>query len=165
LGLPRQFHSCRPDQPAVLSGSGGQPQNLRGGFLGIERRGLSDGYTAFGAPDDKEDGTVSPTGAIASILLTPDMAQSQADLLYAKTGRQNLGTLWFSNTFNLDRNWYDPDVIGIDLGMMILNVENYRTGQIWKLIASHPATAVAWQRAGLHATTENEPRPFANRGV
>lgn len=134
------------------------------GFWGLNAGDYPDGYTAFGAPegpnDPKEDGTVSPTGAIASILFAPDLAQSQADLLYAKEGDKIWGRYGFSNTFNLDRKWYDPDVIGIDLGMMILNVENFRTGQIWKLIASHPATPAAWQRAGLHATAESEPRPL-----
>ena len=42
-----------------------------------------------------------------------------------------------SNAFNIDRDWYDDEVIGIDLGMALLAIENYKTGMIWKLLNSN----------------------------
>ncbi len=44
------------------------------------------------------------------------------------------GTYGFANAFNIDRNWYDRDVIGIDLGMALLAIENYRSGIVWALM-------------------------------
>jgi len=126
---------------------------------GLNANDYPDGYTAFGAPGE-EDGTVSPTGAIASILFTPDIAKRAGSAMYAQYGDRTWGRYGFSNAFNVDRNWYDPDVIGIDLGMAMLAIENYRTGMIWKLIGTHPATKRAWKQAGFHSTEEPEPRPL-----
>ncbi|HZP84102.1 MAG TPA: glucoamylase family protein [Chthonomonadaceae bacterium] len=108
-----------------------------------------DGYRAYGVLDE-EDGTVSPTGAIASLSFTPDLSLAAARTMYQQYGAKIWGRYGFSNAFNVDRDWYDPDVIGIDLGMALVAIENYRTGWIWKLLASHPATRRAWAAAGFH---------------
>jgi hypothetical protein len=49
-------------------------------------------------------------------------------------------------------------VIGIDLGMALLAVENYRSGLIWKLMSRVSATPRALGAAGLHPTVEPGPR-------
>jgi hypothetical protein len=64
----------------------------------------------------------------------------------------------FANAFNLDHSWYDRDVIGIDLGMALLAIENYRTGLVWNLMNSHYAVEPALRAAGFRVTTEPEPR-------
>jgi hypothetical protein len=118
-----------------------------------------DGYTAYGAPGE-EDGTVSPTGAIASLSFTPELSKAAAQAMYTRYGDRLWGRYGFSDAFNLDRDWFDPDVIGIDLGMALVAIENYRTGLIWRLAASHPGTQRAWKRAGFHKTQEPDPRPL-----
>jgi hypothetical protein len=115
-----------------------------------------DGYTAYGVPD-KEDGTVSTTGAIASILFTPQLARASADETYRTFADKIWGRYGFSNSFNVDRSWYDADVIGIDLGMALLAIEDAATGLPWKLLASHPSTASALKKAGFHTTREKQP--------
>ena len=60
------------------------------------------------------------------------------------------GRYGFANAINPSRNWNDTDVIGIDLGMMLLAVENHRTGLIWRLMASHPAIQKGMSAAGFH---------------
>ena len=114
-----------------------------------------DGYKAYGALPSEEDGTVSPTGAIAAILFAPDLAKSAADAMYARYGDKIWGRYGFSNGFNADRNWYDQDVIGIDLGMALLAIEDVQTGLPWKLLASHPATQRALKAAGFHPSSDN----------
>jgi len=109
------------------------------------------GYTAFSAPGN-EDGTVSPTGAIASILFTPELSIASAKSMYSNYGEKIWGDFGFSNAFNVDQDWYDTDVIGIDLGMVLLNIENASTGLIWKLLQSHPSTPKAWAAAGFYDT-------------
>ena len=115
---------------------------------GLNASDYPGGYKAFAAPGD-EDGTVSPTGAIASIIFTPELSRRAAQAMYEQYGRHLWGQFGFSNAFNIDMNWYDSDVIGIDLGMVLLNIENARTGLIWKLLASHPSTTRAWQAVGF----------------
>lgn len=119
---------------------------------GLNACDYPDGYRAFSAPGD-EDGTVSPTGAIASIIFTPDLSQKAANALYAQYSTRIWGQFGFANAFNVDRCWYDTDVIGIDLGMALLNIENAHTGLIWELLASHPSTAKAWKSAGFRPTS------------
>ena len=116
-----------------------------------------DGYSAYGVPSP-EDGTVSPTGALSSLQFTPELSLRAAETMYAKYGDRLWGKYGFADSFNLDKDWYDPDVIGIDLGMVLLAIENHRSGLIWKLMASHPAMKFACKAAGLHPTKEGKAR-------
>jgi hypothetical protein len=78
------------------------------------------------------DGTVSPAGAAGSIVFTPE--ESLTALHYYKTLPDLWGTYGFKDAFNLENSpaWYDSDVIGIDKGITLLMIENYRTGFVWK---------------------------------
>ncbi len=118
-----------------------------------------DGYRAYGVLDD-EDGTVSPTGAAAAILTDKKLALSAVEAIYARYGDKLWGRYGFGNAFNVDRNWYDEDVIGIDLGMALLAIENSRGGKVWHLLGSHEAVKRGWKAAGFHPTSEPEPRPM-----
>jgi hypothetical protein len=91
-----------------------------------------DGYRAY-APDESSDGTVSPNSAIASIIFLPQIAVKSAQAFYNLYGSHIWGRYGFSDAMNAERNWYDGDVIGIDLGMALIAVENHRTGLIWRL--------------------------------
>ena len=102
---------------------------------------------------------MSPTGAICSITFTPGLALSAARNLYENAGNALWGRYGFANAFNIDRNWYDQDVIGIDLGMVLLAIENYRTGLVWALMDRIPSTGQAFRAAGFRPTIEPEPRP------
>jgi hypothetical protein len=118
-----------------------------------------DGYRAYGIPDE-EDGTVSPTGVLASVIFTPELSIATARTIYERYGDRLWGRYGFGNAFNVDRDWYGPDVIGIDLGMALLAIENHRTGLPWRWMMSHPAMQRAWKRAGFRKTEEPEPRPM-----
>jgi hypothetical protein len=133
-------------------------QTYAHGFWGLNASDGPDGYVAYGISGDPEDGTVSPTGAICSITFTPDLAISAARSFYQKDQGALWGNYGFANAFNIDRNWSSSVVIGIDLGMALLAIENYRTGLIWNLMNSLPSTAPALAAAGFHPTVEPEPR-------
>jgi len=135
------------------------------GYWGLNASDGPSGYMAYGAPDGPEDGTVSPTGAICSITFTPDAATAIARALYEKLGPQLWGKYGFANAFNIDHSWYDPHVIGIDLGMVLLAIENYRTGFVWDLTNRHYATPRALRAAGFRLTTEPEPRLLQNSEI
>lgn len=117
---------------------------------GLNACDYPDGYKAFAAPGD-EDGTVSPTGAIAALLFEPKLAREAGKTMYTRYGGKIWGRYGFADAFNVDRDWYDADVIGIDLGMALLAVEDARTGLPWKLLTSHARLKIAWKRAGFHA--------------
>ena len=94
------------------------------------------------------------------MMVAPELAKLAAQALYTRYGDKLWGRYGFGNAFNVDRDWYDSDVIGIDLGMVLLAIENYRTELPWKLIMAHPATKRAWDRAGFRRTREPQPRPL-----
>jgi len=118
-------------------------------FWGLSACDVPDGYAARGAPgyiDD--DGTITPTSAVAAIQFAPDLAIS-----FAKTIRKEHPEAWgrygFPNGYNPSKNWVDSDVIGIDLGMMLTAVENFRSGLIARLSMSNPKIRRGFSRLGF----------------
>ncbi len=106
------------------------------GFWGISANDQPPpvGYGANAPTSGRNDGTVSPTVMLAGVLFLPSEAQTALTNLWQKHGTQLWGRYGFSNAFNVDKNWYDQDVIGIDLGMLLLAIENHQTGLVWRLL-------------------------------
>jgi hypothetical protein len=134
-------------------------QTYAQGFWGLNASDGPDGYAPYGALDGPADGTVSPTGAISSITFVPALALASAHLMYDKSETLLWGRYGFVNAFNIDRGWVTHDVIGIDLGMELLAIENHRTGLVWTLMDSFYSTPRARRAAGFHLTLEPGPRP------
>lgn len=53
-------------------------------------------------------------------------------------GIQSLGPLRIRDAFHPSANWYNPDVIGINLGISLLMAENLRTQFVWNAFISNP---------------------------
>lgn len=97
------------------------------------------GYCTFGAKpcdanlDIENDGTITPCGAIGSIVFTPKESIEAMEYYY-----NNFNKLWgkygFKDGYNLekDKPWFAKEYIGIDKGIEILMIENYFNGTIWK---------------------------------
>ncbi|MEZ0324910.1 MAG: glucoamylase family protein [Fimbriimonas sp.] len=118
-------------------------------FWGLSACDTPDGYKALGAPGWIDDnGTITPTSAVAGMPYTPKESTAFLESML-KEHPKAWGRYGFSNGVNPSRDWVDPDVIGIDLGMMLLAVENARTGMIWKLSSSYPAIKVGYERMGF----------------
>ena len=128
------------------------------GFWALNASDGPRGYNAYGAPNGPEDGTVSPTGAITSIAFDEAPALSIARKMKGELGHKIWGRYGFCDAFNLDKNWFDADVIGIDLGMALLAIENQRSGLIWKLMQKQPWLQRAYEKAGIKITRETLPR-------
>jgi hypothetical protein len=129
-------------------------------YWGISASDSQHGYTAWGGPGIRGAGTVQGFGGIDGSVVPYATAGSlpflPADCLrvqhslkerYAKDAWGRYG---FCDAFHPDAQWYDPDVLGIDLGIGVLMAENLRTGFVWKTFARNPEVAVAMRRAGFH---------------
>jgi len=96
------------------------------------------GYVAH-APDNQNDlGTLTPTGALASFPYTPD-----ASMLALKHYYRDLGSrLWDiygpRDAYNLGQNWISPIYMGLNQAPIVVMVENYRTGLVWKMFMKNP---------------------------
>jgi hypothetical protein len=53
------------------------------------------------------------------------------------------------DAFHPGEDWFCPDVIGINVGIMLLMAENLRTQSVWNAIASTPEATRAFTAAGL----------------
>lgn len=115
-------------------------------FWGLSAGDTPDGYKALGGPGWGEDnGTIIPTSAIASVMFTPAESIAAANHLYVNYNSA-YGRYGFSNGLNPGRNWIDNDVIGIDLGMMLLGIENHRNGMPNKRSMEHPINSTGFSR-------------------
>lgn len=106
---------------------------------GLTASDSPDGYNGlFGSPpsgfDDAQhrtDGTVAPAGALGSLPFTPEA--SLAALAHYMGKPALWGRYGLADAYNevAEPFWVDPDVIGIDKGITLLMIENYRTGRVW----------------------------------
>ncbi len=95
------------------------------------------------------DDTVPPAGAIGSIIFTPEESL-QAMRFYATLERLQ-GRYGFHDAFNLSRDWYAPDVIGIDKGISLLMLANYQDALIHRVMMEHPVIQTGLARLGIVA--------------
>jgi len=112
-------------------------------------------YHAYGAPPSaelKDDGTIAPYGAGSSIAFRPDESISALKHYFQNTD------LWrylfgFGDAYNpsnatvttnYNGSWYNHIYFGIDQGPMLIMIENYRSGLIWKYFMQNE-----WIRDGL----------------
>lgn len=109
------------------------------------------GYVAYGAPPALEvhDGTVAPWATVASVAFTPDLSLPALRFMQDRYREQLWGRYGFGNAFNLDKNWFAQDVIGIDLGAALLLIENHETGKVWQWFMRIPSIELAVQKAGF----------------
>lgn len=121
------------------------------GLWGISASDQPTGYEAMVPVAGRGNATIVPTAFLAGALFVPGAAEFALQNLWDLPQRSKLwGRYGFSNALNIDKDWYDPDVIGIDLGMMLLCLENRRSGLIWNLMRDLPMTRKAFAKAGMH---------------
>ena len=93
-----------------------------------------DGYKPYGGKPGFElhDGTVAPTAAGGSIAFTPELSKKALRTMYEKYTDRIWGYFGFCDSFNIKRDWFAEDVIAIDVGTMLLMMENERSGLMWE---------------------------------
>ncbi len=100
-----------------------------------------DGYKAYGAEPGiaLHDGTVAPYTVAASIVFTPRESLDMLRHIYDLYKNKIYGEYGFKDAFNLERNWWANDYLGIDEGVVILMLENYlNDGMVWKKFMQLP---------------------------
>ena len=84
-----------------------------------------------------QDGTVAIYGAVASIVFLPDESIESMNYLYTTFKDKLFGKYGFKDSFNLDKEWFCDFEIGIDKGISMVMIENYRTNLIWDLVINN----------------------------
>lgn len=96
------------------------------------------GYLPHAPDRGDDDGTMTPTGALASFPYTPDASMSAFKYFYRDLGDRLWDIYGPRDAFNLDQDWFAPIYMGLNQAPITVMIENYRTGLIWKLFMSNP---------------------------
>ena len=101
------------------------------------------------------DGTVPPCGAIGSIVFTP--VESMTAMAHYAQQPGLWGMYGFKDAYNRDQAWIASDCIGIDKGISLLMIENYRSGFVWDLFMKNESVRTGMKKAGLQKKIKKFP--------
>jgi hypothetical protein len=110
-------------------------------------------YKSYGYPPDSgiNDGTVSPSAVGGSIVFTPSESISSLRYMYDNYPNGLWGLFGLKDSLNArcDPTWIDNDYIGIDVGISLLMIENYRSGgSVWNNFMKNPEIVTAMHAGG-----------------
>ncbi|MGH8148818.1 MAG: glucoamylase family protein [Steroidobacteraceae bacterium] len=106
-----------------------------------------DGYAAHAPGHD--NGTLSPTAALASLPYTPRESMQALRHFLAVHGERVWGRYGFVDAFCEARGWYADTFLAIDQGPIIVMIENQRSGLLWRLFMSVPEVRAGLGRLGF----------------
>jgi hypothetical protein len=69
---------------------------------------------------------------------------------YYDLGQQLWGEYGFADGFSETKNWYARTHLAIDEGPIVVMIENYRSGLIWKLFAKIPDIQAGLKKLGFY---------------
>lgn len=95
-----------------------------------------DGYSAHSPRNDK--GVITPTAALGSFPYTPEQSWEALEFFYYKIGDRLWGEYGFRDAYSVKDGWYAGSYIAIDQGPILVGIENYRSGMLWKNCMKSP---------------------------
>ncbi len=112
------------------------------------------GYLARGAPFGPDDGTIAPWAPLACLPFEPRAAISGCrEILAAYPDLLIEGR--FPGSFNPSipgkgpEGWVSGRCVGLDQGLLVMMIENHRSGLIWDLMRDSPLIRRGLRRAGF----------------
>jgi len=146
---PRSFGGYGKDCWGLSAGDGPsvEPQQVAG------RRQSFYGYAARGVPWGPDDGTITGSSTVASLVFAPDIAMPALREMFHR--RPGAGRSVHASGFNDTAaapgpaGWISEGEFGLDQGIIVLMVENFRSGLLWRLGRSIPCVRAGLKRAGF----------------
>jgi hypothetical protein len=120
-----------------------------------------DGYSTHQLGTNEENGTVSPTAALASLPYAPKEILPVYRHFYYDLGKKIFGPYGFYDAFNLgmvDGQQVVHSYLAIDEGPIPVMIENYRSALLWNLFMSNTEIQTGLKKLGFQfdATYQNE---------
>jgi hypothetical protein len=113
------------------------------------------GYSARGVPFGPDDGTLAPWAALACLPFDPTLSLlGLKQLLIAYPGIVRRDGR-FPGSFNPSLNgtaaevWISEGCFGLDQGLLVMSIENFRSGLIWRLMRQSDPVRTGLIRAGF----------------
>jgi hypothetical protein len=135
----------------ITASNGPGPTRRR--VSGVSRRFR--GYLARGVPYGPDDGTLAPWAVAASLPFAPEIvlpALMHCERIYPQMENEYGLVCSFNPTFPVagsKHGWISKDHFALDQGPVILMIENYRSGLIWRLMRRNPYIVAGLRRAGF----------------
>ena len=147
---PGSFAGYGPDCWGISAGEGpsAKPRRIAG------RRQTFYGYAARGVPYGPDDGTISGSAMLSSLVFAPELVLPALRALWAR-GEHDDGALIRASGFNAtvaeagSDAWVSRGEFGLDQGIIVLMIENYRSGLPWRLGRRNPYIQTGLRRAGF----------------
>jgi len=110
-----------------------------------------DGYAGHAPTMDRDLGVISPTAALSSFPYTPQQSMAAMKHWYNDRKPKLWGPYGFYDAFSEQQNWCLPRYLAIDQGPIVVMMENYRTGLLWKLFMSCPEVKAGLTKLGFES--------------
>lgn len=128
------------------------PTGARMEVSGFERGTF--GYAARGVPHGPDDGTLSAPSLLASLPFAPGpVLDGLRNLLlrYPEVLSQGCLTTGLNPSVidDMGKPWVSPGHFGLDQGIVVLMLENHRSGQLWELMRTCTPIIAGLRRAGF----------------
>ncbi len=146
---PRGFAGYCRNLWGVTAGDGPAEHEIREDLR--DRRCF--GYMSRGVPYGPDDGTISPWAMLATLPFGAEAALAGTRHLlntYPEVCTEDRFASGFNPTLTRDgAGWLSQGWFGLDQGLLVMMVENYRTGLIWNLIRRCRYVRDGMKRAGF----------------
>jgi hypothetical protein len=151
---PLKFADYGPHCFGITASEGPGPNTLK--LNGIERHFYD--YIARGVPYGPDDGTLAPWALVASLPFAPEIVLPALEYCIHQAQLKKYNRYGFKASFNPTHPgstgnpygwWVSPWHYGLNQGPIVLMIENYYSGLVWKLMRSCPHVVAGLRRAGF----------------
>lgn len=146
------YHDCCW---GITASEGPGPGTVR--LSGIERMFFD--YLARGVPYGPDDGTLAPWAVVASLPFAPEIVLPTLDFCIHQAQLTKFNRYGFKAAFNPTHPgepgnpygwWVSPWHFGLNQGPIVLMIENYRHGLLWRLMQNCSYIKAGLRRAGFN---------------
>lgn len=118
----------------------------------------SDSWQGYAAHSPTEDlGVITPTAALSAFPYTPEFSMQALRHFYEDKGSSIWGEYGFADAFSEEHNWVAKSYLAIDQGPIVVMIENYRSGLLWKLFMSNPDVQKGLTKLGFSSPALTKP--------
>lgn len=117
------------------------------------------GYVAWGGPPfaGPINGTIVPCAAAGSLMFAHDICLPVLREMKNVYGDRVYGRYGFVDAFNPNwgdqKLWVNQDVVGIDVGISALSIENALSGNVWRWFMRNQYVQTGMEKAGFRLST------------
>jgi hypothetical protein len=111
-----------------------------------------DSFKGYAAHCPEVDfGVIQPTAALSSMPYTPRESMETLRYFYEELGDKIWRDYGFADGFSPQHDWYAPSHLAIDQGPIVVMLENYRSGLLWKLFMNIPDIQMGMKNLGFQS--------------